>query len=215
MARGFQRRESLVEFKARLLASGRWAEFAHKRKAFADELKVSMAEATDIIRQSYELPEAFSAAIPAGHPAARPNGDGQVAGLPGRAFASDRFKNLKSRSFRNIVLWVFDHVAVTDVQPEDAPSSGAWSLLDFVRTSPSNLASFYTSFVAKLITGTKEDERDKAIRDDHRDLDPWFDSWLAAPGSEGATVLSPSPEDAEGERGLADADGGALQKESA
>jgi len=49
--------------------------------------------------------------------------------------------------------WVYENQAVEDVQPENAPSSGAWGLLQFSRMEP---RAFYTEWLR--MASRREDE---------------------------------------------------------
>jgi hypothetical protein len=212
-------KESLSQFKRRLCNSGSWDEFERRRRALAKELGLTLADATEAVVPSFPPPPGYVPDSLARLERPKPaTGKTAATGTPdpsSQDFDKSHFKSLKSVNFRRVVLWVFDNLGVADAQPQDAPSSGAWSLLQFARLSATNQAAFYSGFVTRLLTGTKEDERERAIRDDGRDLDPWFGSWLAVSGPEAPAVLSPGAEDAEGERGVASEDGGAVQKESA
>ena len=49
--------------------------------------------------------------------------------------------------------WVYENQAVEDVRPENAPSSGAWGLLQFARMEP---RAFYTEWLRMV--ARQEDE---------------------------------------------------------
>ena len=52
--------------------------------------------------------------------------------------------------------WVYEQLSNGDVTPLDAPSLGAWGLLEWARTSSSNQKQFYTTFGAKLLVEQEE-----------------------------------------------------------
>ena len=52
--------------------------------------------------------------------------------------------------------WVYEYLSDDDVTPLDAPSLGAWGMLEWARLSPSNQKQFYTTFGPKLIAEQEE-----------------------------------------------------------
>ena len=71
----------------------------------------------------------------------------------------------KSASLRAEFQWVYENVAVGDVNPEDAPSSGAWGLLEFARSDPRTFYSRWLEMASKsedrdlVMEGFREDAR--------------------------------------------------------
>lgn len=71
----------------------------------------------------------------------------------------------KSASLRAEFQWVYENVAVDDTNPEDAPSSGAWGLLEFARSDPRTFYSRWLEMASKsedrdlLMEGFREDAR--------------------------------------------------------
>jgi hypothetical protein len=59
----------------------------------------------------------------------------------------------RQSSVRSDFEWVYENQAVEDVQPENAPSSGAWGLLQFSRMEP---RAFYTEWLRMV--ARQEDE---------------------------------------------------------
>lgn len=64
---------------------------------------------------------------------------------------------------RELVTWVFDHMDIKGVSAGDAPSAGAWSLLQQCRRSGAMREAFYLTIWPKLLptrgTVDAEDER--------------------------------------------------------
>lgn len=76
----------------------------------------------------------------------------------------DQFRG-KTASLRAEFQWVYENVALEDVRPEDAPSSGAWGLLEFARSDPRTFYSRWLEMASKsedrnlVMEGFKEDAR--------------------------------------------------------
>ncbi len=70
----------------------------------------------------------------------------------GHQVTSQMFEGRQS-SVRSDFEWVYENQAVEDVQPENAPSSGAWGLLQFSRMEP---RAFYTEWLRMV--ARQEDE---------------------------------------------------------
>ena len=65
--------------------------------------------------------------------------------------------------------WIFENMQVEGVKPEDAPSAGAWALLEELRKDNEQRRDFYKSLWPKLLT--KEDiEKSGKLQDDGRDV---------------------------------------------
>jgi len=47
--------------------------------------------------------------------------------------------------------WIYNHLGVGDVKPEDAPSPGAWAHLQYHRSSAEAMAEFFTKVYPRLI----------------------------------------------------------------
>ena len=66
--------------------------------------------------------------------------------------SSDVFEGKKS-TLRDDYQWVYEKIAVSNVEPEEAPSSGAWGLLQFAQNDPK---SFYVEWMRMV--GKQVDE---------------------------------------------------------
>ena len=51
----------------------------------------------------------------------------------------------------NDINWIYNHLGVADVKPEDAPSPGAWAHLQYHRSSTGAMAEFFTKVYPRLI----------------------------------------------------------------
>jgi hypothetical protein len=47
--------------------------------------------------------------------------------------------------------WIYNHLMVSDVKPEDAPSPGAWAHLQYHRSTPAAMDEFFTKVYPRLI----------------------------------------------------------------
>jgi len=71
----------------------------------------------------------------------------------------------KSASLRAEFQWVYENAALEDVKPEDAPSSGAWGLLEFARSDPRTFYAKWLEMASKsedkdlIMEGFREDAR--------------------------------------------------------
>ena len=152
--------ETKEQFKTRLKSEGRWNEFIK----FRESLKA----------KGYDAKGAWSEARARfGLLAQNASLDGGVDSVDTPAsdcgFCLDDWKNKAPVSARQVVNWVFDNIDVADVKPEDAPSSGAWSFLQRVRTYPDLLKEFYRSVWARMLPSRSEIEAREKFEDDGRE----------------------------------------------
>ena len=47
--------------------------------------------------------------------------------------------------------WIYNHLMIADLKPEDAPSPGAWAHLQYHRSSPAAMDEFFTKVYPRLI----------------------------------------------------------------
>ncbi len=164
--------ESKENFKQRLINEKRWDEFV----AYREDLKakgVSAKEAWVQGRAKFDQPIDI-----AGVPAVD-SGGGAV--IPDRVSVQlDIFQNKPTASARQIVQWVFDSIDIEDCKPEDAPSAGAWSFLQRVRTYPDLLKEFYRSIWSRMLPNKSEIEALEKFEDDGRDQIHLIDQILRA-----------------------------------
>jgi hypothetical protein len=64
--------------------------------------------------------------------------------------------------------WVYENIDV-NVEIEDCPSAGSWSMLQHVRKNAMNRKEFYKDFVAKLIPPKNKLDQDGRHEDDGRE----------------------------------------------
>ncbi len=152
--------ESKESFKNRIKSEGRWDEFIQYREQLkTDGLDAQSAWAK--ARAKFEPVPDTALAQDIG------TDDSVVPGGAGVCLAD--FQNKPPVTARAVVQWVFDHIDITDVRPEDAPSSGAWSFLQRVRTYPDLLKEFYRSIWAKMLPTRSEIEAREKFEDDGRE----------------------------------------------
>ncbi len=63
--------------------------------------------------------------------------------------------------------WIYNHLMIADVKPEDAPSPGAWAHLQYHKSSTEAMAEFFTKVYSRLIPSksTIQKMEDKAHDD--------------------------------------------------
>lgn len=90
--------------------------------------------------------------------------------LPGReksAIQPVRLKDFIGKdpaSARQVVEWVFNNLDVEGLKPKDAPSPGAWSLLQRVRLYPELTVDFYKTVWPKLLPNKAQIEAEDRAR---------------------------------------------------
>ena len=150
--------ESKEQFKSRLKTEGRWNEFIDYReslKANGIDPKEAWARAREKFQPGSEGPGKADS----------PDDPGMASG---GGVSSSNFADKQPVSARQVVQWVFDNIDVDDVEPGDAPSSGAWSFLQRVRKHPDLLKEFYRSIWAKMLPTRSEIEAREKFEDDGR-----------------------------------------------
>ncbi len=131
------RRETQDGFRQRLRQEGRFKEFSARRKDLQAE-GLSPSESWERAAAEFGFGEPRTVA------------DGGFSS-PQKA-TSEMFQG-QTASVQSDFEWVYENQAVEDVRPENAPSSGAWGLLQFARMEP---RAFYTEWLR--IIGRQEDE---------------------------------------------------------
>lgn len=171
---------------------GVWDQFVQRREELKDQ-GVKASQAWDRAAAEY-LPEADSATSSA---------SGDTDFLVDRA----RFKD-SDASAREVVEWVFNNVAVEGIQPEDAPSPGAWGLLLRVRNDTTLQKEFYRSVWPKLLPSQAEiDKHANKFEDDGREHFQLIERVKERAGEESSdAVLRPGAQKAREEPGVAQGD---------
>lgn len=80
------------------------------------------------------------------------------------------FKGKKKASWREIVEFIYENIFVEDVTPEDSPSAGAWTHLQFLRTHPALIVSFYDKTWSQLKPPKSELDANENMIDAEKDL---------------------------------------------
>ena len=147
--------ETQEQFRERIKGEGRWPEFMAYRRALERHGREKMDAWIEAARAfgydgSYHQDPGKSAR-------ARGNPVTLVASAP-----SDVFKG-KDGSVRGDFGWVYDNLGVADITPEEAPSSGAWGLLEYARTEPRE---FYKSWMSMVSRQADTDERLEGFKED-------------------------------------------------
>ena len=133
-------RESKSELTDRLRREGRFDEFKKRR----EQLKAAGNEAKDAwIIAAAEFPPPT------------------VNGSNGSAPKVD-LRVLKGKPAVNIAdaaAWVFENLDCDWIAPADAPSAGAWSLLQWARSSMMARSEFYRNFASRVVSRPQEIQR--------------------------------------------------------
>lgn len=133
-----------------LKKEGRWDEFRAFRQAAEDRGSSRKQSYTLAAKQfGYDL-GASSSPASTGPPSAAEG----VPELPSRYAKKEEFGG-EGSSLKQDYQWVYDNLAVEDVTPPEAPSSGAWGLLQFARTDPK---SFYVEWMRMVSRQESSDE---------------------------------------------------------
>ena len=74
-------------------------------------------------------------------------------------------------SERVVVQWVFDNMHNRGVKQKDAPTLGAWGLLQECREDGTTRRNFYMSVWPKLLPSRSELDKEGQFEDDNRDLE--------------------------------------------
>ena len=135
-------RESKAELTDRLRREGRFEAFKKRR----EELKaggMAASDAWDVAAGEFLPPVAQSA-----------TGEARTVDL--RAL-----KGKPAVSVVQAAAWASEQLDCDWIKPADAPSPGAWGMLEWARSSMTARSEFYRTFVAKLVMPPQEEARKK------------------------------------------------------
>ena len=142
--------ESRGRMEARLKREGRWDSFEARRRALkAEGLSGSSA---------YQKSVAEFAPIP------HDSSHDERNRVPAQMFAG------KTAATQETVAWVAQNIALTDVKPENAPSSESWAMLQWVRGAEANEREFWERIFTKLLPPRPQMVTAERFKDDGRDL---------------------------------------------
>lgn len=149
--------------KERLEKQGTWQPFhAERKRLILDGMEPALAH--EVALKKYDQPQVADRAskpFVAGYKTAEKIEERRV---PRSVFEG------KECTYREEVEWVAKNIEIRGVKPEDAPSSSAWGLLKFARSSPTNLMYFWKDFYAKLNTLQAKDDEEGPFKDDGRQI---------------------------------------------
>ena len=171
-------------FRERMQASGKWPEFVAYRSSLEDHgrdkrtawIEAARAFGFDGSYSTRSKPKAERVAL--------------IQDAPAEVFEG------KSSNVRGDFAWVYSNMGVADISPEEAPSSGAWGLLEFARAEPRE---FYKSWMSMVSRQTDHDDVMEGFREDATRSTNEIAEMLQSLES---TVVRESPEDDEGEPGV-------------
>ena len=183
--------ETQDEFRERVKGEGRWPEFSAYRRALEKHGRDK--------RESW-LESARAFGFNGNYHSEASRGKKAPVTLVTSAPA-DVFEG-KESSVRGDFGWVYDNLGVVDIAPEDAPSSGAWGLLEYARAEPRE---FYKSWMSMVSRQADTDERLEGFKEDATRSTNEIAEMLRTLDS--ATVRT-GPEGDEGEPGVPEGDTG-------
>ena len=134
-----------------LVEKGVWTKFCAKRNLLESE--------------GQKPDEAYAAA--ASQFLGRDVAEKPVSGDLGGTVSSDTFGDAGA-STPECVSWVAKHMMVKDVQPAQAPSSEAWSMLCWARRNNQNEAQFWGQIYTKLLPSKSQLDAEQRFKDDGR-----------------------------------------------
>jgi len=82
------------------------------------------------------------------------------------------------------ITWIYNNLAVKDVEPSDAPSPGAYAQLKFIQSDDSNLVDFFTKVYPRLIPSKSQVENLTKFNDDGREHFELLDKLSGEVGSD-------------------------------
>ena len=170
--------ESTTEFTERVKGEGRFDEF----KAFRQALEGRGAGK----KESWEQAAAqFGWEAPGGSSSRRKSTPIVVDDSVDSSVFAGKKSNLRSD-----YQWVYENVSVGGLSASDAPSAGAWGLLQFARDDP---RSFYTEWMRMVSRSEDVDKQLEAFKDDARstvaDIRAMLDEFRSATVSDGPEVV--------------------------
>jgi len=179
--------ETKAALKERLIQEGKWEQFLYRRgqwrqaghtakdahRLAAKEFSVASdcaVASTGDFSSSPVSRAGFDAFLsdPAPPPPAEDNN--------GAMICLDTFTGHGDANFRDVVQWVFDHVAfdIDELKQQgvldQAPSSGAVGLLQWAQKSGTTQTEFYRTIWAKLIPARSKLDEQEGLRDDGRNV---------------------------------------------
>ena len=131
------RRETQDGFRERLRQEGRFKDFSARRKDLQAE-GLSPSESWERAAAEFGFGEPRTVA---------------ESGFSSPYQVTSEMFEGQTASLQSDFEWVYENQAVENVRPENAPSSGAWGLLQFSRMEP---RAFYTEWLRMI--GRQEDE---------------------------------------------------------
>ena len=154
---------SKAALKKQLTEEGRWEAFVARREELKNqglEPKAAWEQATHEFEQGAEQKQADTNKS---GDSADNGGNAATGGLDGKVF------NAAGASPRKVVEWVFDNLLLDDLKPDDAPSPGAWALLQDLKKYPDLRKEFYRSIWSKLLPTKTELDAAERFSDDGRE----------------------------------------------
>jgi hypothetical protein len=140
--------ETRQQLKERLQAAGLWGEYVRQRGLLMDQGLTPALAREEALRRVESLPPRTAPTPEAGSPSPGEGPDQEAEG--GFPDFGGQVSNPKA------VQWVAEHIADPSVRPQDAPGGLAWGLLQWVRLTPANQTTFWSSIWPRLSTEEKD-----------------------------------------------------------
>ena len=136
--------ESKLELTNRLRAEGRWDAACEFRERVREKHKSAgkTKKAAGILAW-----QAMATKYP-------PPPEPEMKSVPSNVFA-----NKPATTITQDIEWVYQTMAFSDVEPEQAPSGGAWGMLLFVRASDRNRSEFFRNLLSKILPSRSDQGR--------------------------------------------------------
>ncbi len=170
-------------YKRQMLREGRWREaMAYREKLKAEGMDGALAWREMMLKfppSGVSLPSTAEPVPPMEVAEERPAAKQSKRYKGAPVFERSLGEAALKADMRDAVVWTFNTLDV-DVQPEDAPTTGAWSLRRWVLSQSANMTEFYKSMASKLLPSRSELNIEDRFRDDGSKLTQTIERLLAA-----------------------------------
>jgi len=145
------------EFKDYLRDSGRQEAFESRVKYFVENLKYSEEDAL----------EAATGEFSVGMDEFKEEGGEEIT----PSLSAEEFAGAEDANALKVIKWVFNNIGIKDLQPKDAPSAGAWQLLETVRADEKTRREFLRMWAKTVPSGRQLEEARKYDSDEKQCLE--------------------------------------------
>lgn len=145
--------QATEDFAAKLKKEGMWTDFKNRRSELEGEGRTKK-ESWNMAAEEFGFgghSPVTDDVLPMDQPRPIPSP------VTGKKYAPKKTFKGKESSLREDYQWVYANTSVEDVSPDDAPSSGAWGLLQFARSDPK---SFYVEWMRMV---ARQEDRNEVL----------------------------------------------------